>query len=135
MTADAAPLAASALHAGFQLVVTVVVYPSLAAVPRAEWPRTHEAHSRRITFVVAPVYLALVAALAWVAATEPWTAPRAVATGGAVVAVLTTAAVAAPTHARLRARGPQPHLMRRLLRADRVRLVAALTGLGGALAL
>ncbi len=56
---------------------------------------------------------------------------------GGLLAVLTTAAVAAPTHGRL-ASAPataRPELLRRLDRADRVRTLAAVVCLAGALLL
>jgi hypothetical protein len=126
-------LAASALHAGFQAVVTVVVYPALAAVPPGDWAATHTAHSRRMTTVVAPVYVAVAAACLWLLASGPSTVPLLVAVAGNAVAALVTAFVAAPTHSRLGRQGPTPRLVRRLLLADRARLLAATVALAAAL--
>ena len=128
-TSSSALLAVSALHAGFQLVVTAVVYPALADVPEQRWQEAHAAHSRRITWVVAPVYAAVAGGCAW--SLRSWPLPRAVAVGlvGNAVAAGTTALVAAPTHGRLGRDGKRPELVRRLLRADRVRTAGALVAL------
>ena len=40
-------LVSTALHAGFQLTVTFVVYPGLADVQPDRWPVAHARHSRR----------------------------------------------------------------------------------------
>jgi hypothetical protein len=124
-------VAATALHAGFQLVVTAVAYPALVRVPPPGWAEAHGRHSRAITPVVALVYGCAVLT----AAGAVWTAPGAgtgVAAAATLVAVAVTATRAAPTHGRLAA-GPQPQLLRDLLVADRVRCAAALVSLAGAL--
>lgn len=126
-------LAAAALHLGFQLVVTAVAYPALAATPPPEFPAAHDAHSRRITPVVALVYGSLLATWVWVAATVDPTPWLWTALAGSVLTGATTAVVAAPTHARLGREGPRPILLARLLRADAVRLAGALLTLVGAL--
>lgn len=131
MTSETALLAATALHAGFQLTVTLVVYPALREVPAERWGTAHDAHTRRITGVVVPVYLAVVAAGVW-ALTEPVGWAVALAVGGSVLALATTALVAAPLHGRLGREGPVPALLDRLLLADRVRLLAALLALAAA---
>lgn len=122
--AQAALLVATALHAGFQLTVTLVVYPALASVTEPEWASAHAAHSRRITPLVALVYAGALAGCGWalVATTSVGTW---VATTATVGAVLVTALVAAPAHGRLGS-GPTPALVRRLLIADRVRCALAL---------
>jgi hypothetical protein len=122
-------LAAAALHLGFQLTVTAVVYPALA---RAEdWERAHPAHTRSITPVVVLVYGALVVAGGWalvVTWPDPWVL---VSAGGGGAALLATALVAAPTHGRL-AVHRDPVLLRRLLGADLARAVGAVVCLAGA---
>ena len=128
MSGSAVPVAllgAAALHLGFQLTVTVLVYPALARVPAAGWTHAHGAHSRAITPLVVVVYGALVVVGAWALVTrwpDPWTLVAAL---GAVLSFLATALVAAPTHGRL-ADGRDEHLLRRLLAADRVRTVGAM---------
>ncbi|NYG56721.1 hypothetical protein [Nocardioides perillae] len=131
MDPEVALLAATALHAGFQATVTRVVYPALADVDVDRWRPAHEAHSRRISLVVLVVYAALVAACCWVLVDGPRTPAAYTALTGAALAGLTTAAVAAPTHGAL-GRGPTDALVRRLLVADRVRLLGAVVALGGA---
>ena len=127
--ASVALLASAAVHLGFQLTVTFVVYPALAEVP--DWDRAHAAHTRAITPVVVLVYGMLVLAGGWALLTtwlDAWTV-LAVAGGG--VALLATALVAGPAHGRL-ADGREPVLLRRLLVADRVRTVGAAVCLLGA---
>ncbi len=132
VVADAALVAATALHAGFQLVVTLLVYPALAESPAATWTRAHAAHSRRITPVVAVVYAGLVAAGTVVVLDGPSPAQTlAVAASG--LALVVTAAVAAPAHGRL-GESKDPDVLRRLLRADRLRCGAAVVSAASALA-
>ncbi|KQU49536.1 hypothetical protein ASG84_05415 [Rhodococcus sp. Leaf278] len=125
MTPVDALSAAAALHLGFQLVVTAVVYPALAEVPDDDWPRAHDAHSRRITLVVGPVYGLLAAACLWVlvsGSTHPFVL---ISVAGAVISALATAFGAAPVHGDLGRTGRTLHLMGRLRSADRVRLGGA----------
>jgi hypothetical protein len=128
--ANAWLLAAVALHAGFQLTVTVIVYPALASTPDHAWAEAHARHSRRIAPLVALVYGAAVVACALAAAADPsqgtW-----VALAGTAVAILVTATMAAPLHGRLDRRDAA--LLARLLAADRVRCVSACLALVGAL--
>ena len=128
--ANAWLLAAVALHAGFQLTVTVIVYPALASTPDHDWAEAHARHSRRIAPLVALVYGAAVVACTLAAAVDPspgtW-----VALAGTAVAILVTATMAAPLHGRLDRRDPA--LLARLLAADRVRCVSACLALFGAL--
>jgi hypothetical protein len=125
-------LLTAALHLGFQLTVTVVVYPALADVAEADWAVAHAAHSRRIAGVVALSYLPLLGVGLWALVDGPVGVGLVLAAVGAAVSFLTTAAVAAPTHGRLGA-GRTDALVRRLLVADRVRLVGAALCLTGAL--
>ncbi|WP_338074944.1 hypothetical protein [Kineococcus vitellinus] len=127
-------LTACALHAGFQAVVSAVVYPALAEVGPERWGAAHGAHSHRIVLLVAPLYAGLVAVWGWVALTQRLDAALVVAAAGTALAGATTALVAAPLHARLGREGPSAALLTRLLRADRVRTLGALLGLAGAVA-
>lgn len=133
MTATEALLATSGLHAGFQLVVSVVAYPALADVPSGSWAPAHAAHSRRISWVVAPLYAAVAAACLWSLLSWPVPAAVVVACAGHAVAAGTTALVAAPTHSRLGRDGKRTELVRRLLVADRVRTAGALVALAASL--
>jgi hypothetical protein len=132
VTPESLLLTASALHVGFQATVTVVTYPALAEVEPARWSQAHSAHSRRITWVVAPLYLVVTVACAWVLTVGPWSLAAMAAVTGNLVAVLTTAGVAAPTHTRLGRDGRTDDLLARLLRADRARLAATLVALAAA---
>jgi hypothetical protein len=127
---DVALVGATALHAGFQLTVTVVVYPALAASGReapGSWTQVHGLHSRRIAPLVAVVYgAALVACVGTVLSGPSYAGWLAV--GGTAAALAVTAARAAPLHGRLE-RGPDPALLRSLIVADRLRLLAALVAL------
>jgi hypothetical protein len=115
-------MGATALHLGFQLTVTLVVYPALA---RAEsWERAHAAHTRAITPLVVAVYAALVGSSAWVLVERETGGWVTVGIAGAGVSLLVTALVAGPAHGRLSS-GREPGLLRRLLVADLVRTAAA----------
>ena len=128
----AALLGATALHAGFQATVTVLVYPALAAVPDERWKATHAAHSRRITPLVAVVYAVLAVACAGALLDDPGSPGAWVAGAGAAGTALVTATLAAPTHGRL-AHGRTPELLARLLASDRARLALAIVALAGGL--
>lgn len=121
----------SAFHAGFQVVVSAVVYPALADVPVDRWAATHELHSRRIVRVVAVLYPAVVAVCLWALIAGPVTAASLVAVTANLVAVAVTAGLAAPTHGRL-GREHSRRLIGRLLVSDRARTVSALVALGAA---
>jgi len=129
---SSALIGAAALHAGFQLTVTRVVYPALADLPAQSWPAAHTAHSRRIGPVVAVVYPLLALALAGRLLARPDPAALAAATASALTVGL-TAAGAAPLHGRL-GRGHDPALVQRLLRVDAARSVAAVAALVAAVA-
>lgn len=125
-------LAATALHAGFQLTVTWMLYPALARVPSSAWEVEHDRHSRRIVPLVGVVYAGAIVACTGVLLSGPsyadWVAVVATAT-----AIGTTALAAAPLHGRL-AGGPDPGLLSRLLRVDAVRSVAAVIAFAAAVA-
>lgn len=116
---------ATAAHAGFQLTVTVLVYPALVEVDRSAWDLAHERHSRRIVGLVALLYAALLATGAWLVADGPgaWAWAGLAATAGALA---TTAVGAAPIHGRLTAESDD--LRRRLLLVDRLRCAFAVAG-------
>ncbi len=58
-------IVAAAVHLGFQLCVTTLVYPALGQGPPETFSRRHESHSRRIARVVVLVYGGLLIACAW----------------------------------------------------------------------
>ncbi len=134
--ADPAPwlLLVAAAHLGFQLTVDLVVYPALGDVGADGWAFAHERHSRRITPVVAAIYPPLVAGLVWAVLAAPGKPGAWLAAAGGLLSVATTAAGAAPTHARLASVGAadRPALLGRLDRADRVRSLGAVICVAGA---
>jgi hypothetical protein len=129
VSAETALLAATALHAGFQLTVTVLVYPVLAATPPRAFARSHTLHSRRIVPVVGLVYVVLAASCLWLLVAGPRTPATLAACALSAVAAGVTTLVAAPTHGRLGTHGPRPSLLRQLVRSDRLRCVAAVAAL------
>ncbi len=131
MTPPQALTIAAALHLGFQLTVTMLVYPTLIRVDSAHWSLAHYRHSRGIAPLVVLTYGLLIAAGGWALITS-YDAAVLVSVCGSGLSMLTTALVAAPAHTRLAA-GPQPRQLRRLVRADRVRSVGAIICLGAAL--
>ena len=117
-------LAATWAHLGFQVTVSSLVYPVLAATPPEAWRGAHDRHSRVITPTVGAVYAALL--VGSVAALSTAVSPAVVtAVGGVALSLGTTALVAAPLHGRLATTGPTPERLHRLLVADRVRTAGA----------
>jgi len=131
-SSDVGLVAATAVHAGFQLVVTVLVYPGFATVPSEAWAAHHAAHGRRITSLVAVVYTGVIVASGAALLRGPSPA-QVLSVAASAVALVVTAVVAAPTHRRL-AVARDPRVLRRLLTADRVRCAAALAAAGAAVA-
>lgn len=129
----AALIAVGGLHLGFQAVVTVVVYPALAATPAGAWAAAHDAHSRRIVLLVAPLYLVVAATCTWVLVAGPLTPWTLLSLAGHAVAATTTAVFAAPSHGRLGRGGRSDDELARLLAADRVRLAGAVVAFVAAL--
>ncbi len=117
---------AAAAHAGFQVTVTVLVYPQLARTAPEAWPETHARHSRLIVPLVALTYAGLVAAGGWSLVSGPG-ALEVAAVVAAAGCVAVTGTLAAPVHGSLDQ--PYPALLRRLLRVDRLRAVLALAAL------
>ena len=124
-SAQQAMLLSMGAHFGFQAVVTVVVYPALFEVSQADWQDRHSAHSRRIAFVVVPIYAAVISALAWTLSSLGWSPALLVAICAILLVLLTTSLVAAPLHKTLARDGPTPKLKQRLRRADAIRLGGA----------
>jgi hypothetical protein len=133
VNAETALIAAGGLHLSFQAVVTIVVYPALAATRADDWTKVHTAHSRRISLVVAPLYVAVAAACLWILVAGPLTPWTVLAVAGHALAAVTTATVAAPAHGRLGRDGTSSRDLRRLLAADRVRLAGTVVAFGAAL--
>jgi hypothetical protein len=125
VTATVAFAIATALHAGFQATVTLLVYPVLTDRRPDEWRAAHERHSRAVAPLVGVVYLALLVTGGFLAASGPGAAGW-VALLLTAAALATTAVAAAPTHGRLAERDDA--LVARLLVADRCRCALAVLG-------
>lgn len=125
MSAAVAFALAAALHAGFQVTVTVLVYPVLGDRRAEEWRAAHDRHSRAIAPLVGVVYLALLVTGGLLVAAGPDAAGW-LALGLTGLALATTAVAAAPTHGRLTDRDAA--LVRRLLVADRWRCAFVVLG-------
>jgi len=132
MSPEEALVAASAAHAGFQVVVSAVVYPALAEVPGGRWAAAHERHSRRMAWVVGPLYLVVAAACLWALLSSP-DAWALMAVAGNALAALLTAFVAAPLHRRLGPARGHGVLLERLRRVDLARTASALVAAVAAL--
>ncbi len=125
-------LAATCLHAGFQLTVTTLVYPALGRLRADVWSREHDLHSRRIVPLVVLTYAGVLVATAGALLADA--SPLVVlSAAGSALALGTTAARAAPLHGRL-GRGHRPALVEALVRADRVRAAGAVVAVLGAVA-
>jgi hypothetical protein len=124
-------VAATAVHAGFQVTVSRLVYPALAAVPPQSWATGHALHSRRITPLVAVIYLLVLVTVAG-ALVGSRTGATLVAAGASLAVLAVTALLAAPLHRRL-GQGHDPALLHRLTRVDRWRSVGAVVALAAAL--
>lgn len=126
-------LVATALHVGFQLTVSVLVYPALVRTPASLWPKTQRQHSRAIVWLVVLVYGMVLLA----SAGALWSAPDTwwvwLSCGASAGAFAVTATRAAPLHGQLGRVGPEPDLLAALLLADRVRLALALVAMIGAI--
>lgn len=64
-------IAATALHAGFQLVITTLIYPTFASSGDDRWPSYNAAYRRRITALVIVVYGLFAAAAGWILLVGP----------------------------------------------------------------
>ncbi|MBS41883.1 MAG: hypothetical protein CMH83_01655 [Nocardioides sp.] len=128
-------LVTTAAHLGFQLTVTLVVYPALAEVPAERWRAAHDAHSRRISVAVGVVYVAWALAcvlplVAWASGGERPAPAVLVVLASAAATAATTAFGAAPMHGRLASY--DAGRVARLLAVDRARLVLGAVALAAA---
>jgi hypothetical protein len=116
-------LVAAAFMAGVGWLVSVVQYPLFALVGGDAWPAYHEAHRRRITWVVLPAMVVELGGAAWVAWSPPPGADPGLAWAGLALAAgswLLTILVAVPDHERL-ARAYDPGVGVRLTRLHHLR--------------
>ena len=124
-------VAATAVHAGFQVTVSRLVYPALTVVPPQSWANRHALHARRITPLVAVIYLLVLVTVAGALAGSR-TAATLLAAGASLAVLAVTALLAAPLHRRL-GQGHDPVVLHRLIRVDRWRSVGAVVALAAAL--
>ncbi|TKV60569.1 DUF1772 domain-containing protein [Nakamurella flava] len=127
MTAELAFLVATALYAGFQWCVQLVVYPQFAAVAPADFAAYEAAHQRRITPLVGVLFVGLAGAGGWLLlgaapATPGWLIAVALALVAAVPVLTGVGAV--PQH-RVLSTGWDPAAAHRLRRVDRWRTAGA----------
>ena len=116
-------LVAAAFMAGVGWLVSVVQYPLFALVGADAWAAYHDAHRRRITYVVLPAMVAELGSAAWIAVDRPaFVAPAAAWAGLALAAGSwgLTFAAAVPDHERL-ARGYDAVVGARLTRLHHLR--------------
>jgi len=116
-------LVAAAFMAGVGWLVSVVQYPLFALVGPDAWGAYHDAHRRRITYVVLPAMAVELASAAWIALDPPAGAPGALAWAGLALAAGSwglTVLVAVPDHERLAA-GYDAAVGRRLTRLHHLR--------------
>jgi len=132
---ETAHLVATSAYAGFQWVIRVVVYPQLAEVSRADFPGYLDAYQRRVTYLVAPLFGALVVTTAMVVRSSgPYLGGK-VATVALLAALLgLTGFAAVPLHRRLSARWDAA-AHRRLMQVDAVRVAVATANVGVAMLL
>ena len=124
-------LVAASAHAGFQVTVSTVVYPTLSHVRAAHWRQAHDRHSRAVLPLVAVAYLALAGTSVWWLA-DDWSALAVAAVVLGLLPAAVTATVAAPLHRRLVKRDDA--VLSRLLGVDRLRTVLAAAAVAVALA-
>jgi hypothetical protein len=120
----------SAAYLGFQATIRLLVYPQLAGVAAAEFVAYEQAHQRRVTVLVGPLFGALVLSSLAVLLRPPADVPRLLVIAAVLptaLLLITTAVGAVPQHRRLAA-GFDPSAHRRLLVVDTLRLVAAAAG-------
>ena len=119
--------AAALVMTGVIWMVQVVVYPAFRLVAAGDWHAYHDAHSRRITFVVGPAMLVeLGTSIALVAGAAPSAVPGwepLAALVATLVAVGMTGGVHSPDHGRL-GRGYDARLVDRQIRLGWVRTAA-----------
>ena len=130
-----AQLAVTSAYAGFQWTVRIVVYPQFADVPEPAFIAYLAAYQRRVTYLVAPLFAALLVTTTLVATQSAiHIGARLLAMGLFAVILATTALTALPAHHKLN-QGWDVGTHRRLLRADTIRVVAATIQVALALAL
>jgi hypothetical protein len=104
-------------------LVQIIIYPAFAEIEPDRFARWHAGYTRAVTCIVAPLMLAQVALLAWLAIVRP--RPRVLLAAGLVaVAWVATFALAVPAHDQLQANGLDRAVVARLVTGNWVRTVA-----------
>ena len=114
-------------YAGFQWTVHLVVYPQLAAVPPDSFVDYEQAHQRRISYLVGPLFATLLITTILVCVRHPAGSPLWLPAVSAVlllVILAVTGLFAVPLHRRLE-RGWDRTAHHSLVRVDALRLAAA----------
>ena len=114
--------------ASFGLVVLIwlvqlIIYPAFADIEPGRFAAWHAGYTRAVTWVVGPLMLAQAGLMAWQAVKRPGPGVF-LAAGLIAVAWVATFALAVPAHERLQAAGPDPGVVRGLVRANWLRTVA-----------
>ena len=89
---------------GLSVTVAIVIYPSFRLVGNAQWLTFHRAHTRTITFAVAPLWALQAATALWWMVRGPRQGIALLHLGFVAAAVLLTVLRAVPLHARLERR-------------------------------
>lgn len=123
-TAPVLLLVATSLYAGFQVTIRALVYPQFAGVPTQAFAAYERQHTRRVSFVVGPLFALFAATLVAAFASRPdvWCVAVAICFVG-ILAL--TAWGAVPQHRRLSV-AFEAAAHRRLLAVDSGRVALAL---------
>lgn len=130
-------LVSTAAYAGFQWTVHVVIYRQFSAVPEHAFAEYERLHQRRISFVVGPLFAALVVSVGWLLIDRPASVARWVAgLAAALVAIILgiTAFAAVPLHRRLSGQW-DGKAYNKLLKVDLARTLVATASLALAIAI
>lgn len=127
-------LTSSAVHLGFQSVVTAVVFPQLFEGPTHDMADRQADHARRIAPVAVAVYASTLGAAGWATVAslrsqeESGRAATAVACVAAALAPTVTGGVAVPLHVGVASDRASTMRLQTLLASDRVRTGVAAIG-------
>ncbi len=104
-------------------LVQIIIYPAFAGIAPDRFASWHAGYTRAVTWIVAPLMLAQIALLAWLAVVRP--SPRILLAAATVsVAWVATFALAVPAHDQLQEIGLVRAVVTRLVTGYWVRTVA-----------
>jgi hypothetical protein len=104
-------------------LVQIIIYPAFAEIAPDRFARWHAGYTRAVTWIVAPLMLAQVALLAWLAVVRP--SPRVLLAAAMVgLAWIATFALAVPAHDQLQTIGLDRAVVARLMAGNWVRSIA-----------